>query len=88
MLPLAQAAVSSGEFWLATATLVFAIVTAAVVVAVRIGRLIEGQRSLGRSIDTLRSDVRKIDERQDRTVERVATLEGAASSPNLKPHGT
>ncbi len=82
--------VTSAEFWLAVVGMIFTVMSAAVVVAMRIGRLIEGQRSLGRSIDTLRSDVRKIDERQDRVIERVATLEGAqaGSNPHLKPHGT
>ncbi len=81
-----KTAASSGELWLAVATLVISIITGAVIMAVAVGRLVEGQRALGRTMDTLREDVRKIDERQDRVAERVAALEGAASSPNLKPH--
>lgn len=80
--------VTSAEFWVAFMGMAFTVMSAAVLVGMRIGRLVEGQRSLGRSIDTLRSDVRKIDERQDKTIERVATLEGAASNPNLKSHGS
>lgn len=80
--------VTSAEFWLAVVGMIFTVMSAAVVVAMRIGRLIEGQRALGRSIDLLREDVRSIDERQDRTVERVAALEGRASNPDLKPHGS
>lgn len=80
--------VTSVEFWLAVMGMAFTVMSAAVVVAMRIGRLIEGQRALGLSIDRLREDVRSIDERQDRTVERVAALEGRASNPDLKPHGS
>ncbi len=81
--------VTSAEFWLAVMGMAFTVMSAAVVVGMRIGQLVEGQRSLGRSIDTLRKDVRSIDARQDRVIERVATLEGrAASSPDLKPHGS
>lgn len=81
--------VTSAEFWVAFMGMAFTVMSAAVVVAMRIGRLIEGQRALGLSIDRLREDVRSIDERQDRVIERVAALEGVrtASSPGLTPHG-
>lgn len=80
--------ISSAEFWLAIATLVLAVLGAAMTVAVRLGRMYESQRAICRSIDVMRADVSRIDDRQGEMATQIARLEGAqhASRQGLEPH--